>query len=155
MKKFFKYLLLTALFILLPTVTAFAEEKEVYKRRDGLSGPGQITINRPVNTAWWRDYEFNNTYTLYKLFDATVGPNDSITYKLADGMETVPAAGTLSKFDVDSTGQVHYYTRETEEGEWTINQTAASLNDEDIANIRAYIHSADSATEYAADGSAD
>ena len=43
MKKFFKYLLLTALFILLPTVTAFAEEKEVYKRRDGLIA-GTYTI---------------------------------------------------------------------------------------------------------------
>ena len=47
--------------------------------------------------------QLGQTYTLYKLFNATVGDNGAIAYTLPDG---VTAAQVASYFDVDSAGNV-------------------------------------------------
>ena len=82
-----------------------------------------ITVTPPENT----DASAKNTYTIYKVFDATVSATDSsaISYTLPSGI-TQPPTG----FSVDTAGNV---TLTRTDGDLT------KLTDAEIAAIKAYI----------------
>ena len=81
-----------------------------------------ITINPPANT----DAEAQNTYNIYKIFDAVVNTADNtkVSYKLPSGITTPPTG-----FSVDTAGNVTY----------TGSATDGKLTTNDIDAIKAYI----------------
>ena len=86
----------------------------------GVTGDGSITVTLPANQGNPAD----NTYKIYKVFDANVDPeNGAITYSLPDGKTTPP-----SGFVVDANG-VSYA------GGSDVTELSAT----DIAQIAAYV----------------
>lgn len=139
MKKIRKIMVLVIASIMVLALAAPAmAAPTITKNPEDLTGPASITVTLPTveNGA-----TANNTYKIYKVFDAvtTNGADAGISYSLVDGKTAPPAAGTLSKFDVDSAGNVLYYTRATADDEWTLNNSATALTDSDITNIKAYV----------------
>ena len=112
MKKAIALILSVVMMLALAVIPAFATVAP---------NTGTITINLPSQeiapTA-------STTYTLYKVFDATVGANGNISYKRLAGSESVALP---TGFSVDTAGNV------THAG------TATALTDTEIAAIAAYI----------------
>ena len=81
-------LVLAVIMTLAMSASVFAQDK-AYTGTD--KGNGSITINNPAN---------GETYTLYKLFDATVSADGKISYK-----GTVPA-GLANFFEADDNGNI-------------------------------------------------
>lgn len=65
------------------------------------AGTGSITINPPAGTA----SETQNTYKIYKVFDAD-GNGTNISYKLPNGKSIDDGSPMATYFDVDSAGNV-------------------------------------------------
>ncbi len=129
MKKLTKVLAIVLVFAMVAALglTAFAAEisRNIPEDEDNAS----ITVNLPSVPEGAGDYTANNTYTIYKVFDAqNNGEDEAITYTLVNGKTTVPAG-----FTVDENGRVTY-TGAGENGELT----AA-----DIAAIASYVTAAD------------
>ncbi len=85
-----------------------------------LAANGTITITPPVGI----DEEATNTYTIYKVFDASGDGVDKISYKLVAEKTEAPAG-----FSVDAAGNVSYAG----------NKDAKELTEADIAAIAAYV----------------
>lgn len=129
MKKVTKILAIVLAFAMIAAlgITAFAAEisRNIPESEDNAS----ITVNLPSVPEGAGEYTANNTYTIYKVFDAqNNGVDEAITYTLVDGKTTVPAG-----FSVDENGRVTY-TGAGENGE---------LTSADIAAIAGYVTSAD------------
>ncbi len=105
-------------------VTAFAAQID---KKAGVTGPASITVKIPEITD---GRTANNTYKIYKVFDAALSPNGTgISYSLVNGKTTVPDG-----FKVDpNTGNVTYVRSEN----------ATDLTATDIAAIAAYVTDAD------------
>ncbi len=88
----------------------------------GAAFAATITVNPPANT----DSNAQNTYNLYKIFDAVVNPDDAtkVSYKLPSGITTPPAG-----FSVDTAGNVSYSGTSTD----------GELTAADITAIKTYI----------------
>jgi len=104
------------------------------------AGTRTITITPPTNTP----SGVTNSYNIYKVFDAVADANGNISYTLMAG-KSAPiikdADTSLSKFDVDTAGNVHYYTRESASAEWVVKTTAGgTLTADDIAALAAYVN---------------
>ncbi len=119
-KKVLAIVLAVALLLAL-SITAFAKTVNVG------NGPASITMHIPEITD---GRVADNTYKIYKVFDAALSPNGTgISYTLVDGKTTVPDG-----FRVDpTTGNVTYVRSEN----------ATDLTATDIAAIAAYVTEAD------------
>ena len=112
-----------ALALALSVTTAFAA---TITKADGVEGPASITVNLPSIP---EGYTANNTYKIYKVFDAQLAEgSDGISYTLT-GSHTTPPDG----FVVDDAGNVTYAGTSTD----------GTLTDTDIAAIMAYVTEAD------------
>ncbi len=94
-------------------------------------GDGSITITPPSGL----QSDDETTYTVYKVFDATVNPDDTtkVSYKLCEG-DTLTPAMTAAGFSVDSAGNVLFNGTMANTGDTT---------DAAIAAIAAYVTDAD------------
>ena len=110
MKRTVSIVLSIVMILALAVVPSFADETP--------ANTGTITITLPTTEV---APTADSTYTVYKVFDATVGANGKISYKLVSGKTTAPTG-----FTVDTAGNVTYDGNGTE------------LTDTDIANIKAY-----------------
>lgn len=143
MKKLLALFLALALVLSL-TAVAFAEPDT----GDGTSAGGSITVTPPDNTT----DDSQNTYTLYKVFDAVYDGDSGYAYKLTANHDNVPTG-----FILDDAGNIYFADEVAEdtEGAFTVkvggvdkiikNKTALSAND--IANIEAYVVAADKIDE--------
>ena len=120
MKKFNKILalVLALTMVLALGVTAFAAT--ITKNPADLTGPASITVHMPEPQGDAAD----NTYKIYKVFDAVSAGDGAITYTLVDGKTTPPAGFTL-----DAQGRVTYAGTGTD----------GQLTDADINNIKGYV----------------
>lgn len=112
MKRTVSIVLSIVMILALAVVPSFADETP--------ANTGTITITLPTTEV---APTADSTYTVYKVFDATVGANGKISYKLVSGKTTAPTG-----FTVDTAGNVTYDGNGTE------------LTDTDIANIKAYVN---------------
>ena len=113
---------LTLVFAL--SATAFAA---TVTKADGVDGPASITVQLP--TLPETGYTANNTYTIYKVFDANLAESgDGITYTLTGSHTTAPDG-----FEINNSGNVTYVGTSTD----------GTLSDADIAAIKAYVTDAD------------
>lgn len=94
---------------------------ETVTKADGVTGAATITV---------KNTHANETYKIYKVFDATTD-GTNISYKLVAGKTEAPAG-----FEVDTAGNV-LYTENTNLKEGEKPETALSA--EDIAAIKAYV----------------
>ena len=113
----------TVALVIALSATAFAA---TINKAAGVTGPASITVQLPTvpdgATA-------NNTYTIYKVFDAQLADSgDGISYSLT-GSHTTPPDG----FTVDASGDVSYAGTSTD----------GTLTATDIAAIKAYVTDAD------------
>ena len=95
---------------------------------------GTITVTPPSGLP----ADATTTYHVYRVFDAVVGSNGAISYKLVSGKNAPPAG-----FTVDSAGNVSY----------SGSGTNGELTAEDIAALKAYITDADLVATLTATGS--
>ena len=111
-------------------------------------GNGDGSLSVEFSTAGYRDvwwgghsgYKLNrNSITVYRIFDAEVRSDGTAVFKLPEGVTAPPEAGKLSKFDVDASGRIGYYTREKEEDTWTLNTAGGEMTEELIGKVKAYI----------------
>ena len=122
-KKVFAIVLALALVLALGMI-AFAEP--TITKTEGVTGPASITVTLPTIP---EGYTANNTYKIYKVFDAALAEgSDGISYTLANGHTTVPDG-----FEVDAAGNIKYVRSED----------ATDLTDTDIAAIAAYVTNSD------------
>ena len=113
----------TVALVIALSATAFAA---TINKAAGVTGPASITVQLPIVPA---DYTANNTYTIYKVFDAQIADSGSgISYTLS-GSHTTPPDG----FTVDASGNVSYAGTSTN----------GTLTAADIAAIKAYVTDAD------------
>lgn len=79
------------------------------------------------------------TYTVYKVFNATSdGSSDKVSYSLPNGSGLnlpLEADDQLSKFDKDSSGNIHYYSRTTTNDNYVEDTTTAQLSDSMIQKL--------------------
>ena len=122
-KKVLAIVLAVALVLAL-SVTAFAAS---VNKVEGVTGDGSITVQLPQLPE--TGYTANNTYTIYKVFDAQLAESgDGISYKLSGSHTTVPDG-----FVIDAAGNVTYAGTSSN----------GTLSDTDIAAIKAYVTDAD------------
>ena len=122
MKKFLALLLALVMVMGLATTASAA----TVTKKDGVSGPASITVTLPAKE---EGATANNTYKIYKVFDAVpTADGKNISYTLVSGKNTAPAG-----FAVDAAGNVTYAGTSTN----------GTLNNNDIAAIKAYVTEAD------------
>ncbi len=113
----------TVALVIALSATAFAA---TINKAAGVTGPASITVQLPAVPA---GYTAENTYTIYKVFDAQIADSgDGISYTLS-GSHTTPPDG----FTIDASGSVTYAGTSTD----------GSLSATDIAAIKAYVTDAD------------
>lgn len=132
--------LLTAVILMIVmSVSAFAAEVD-----SGKGGNASITIKLPAQTT---EPTAATTYKIYKVFDATSsGDPDSsaIAYQLVSGKNApLTATDGLSKFDVDTAGNVHYYSRAASDAEWVLDTQTTELSAAMIEAIAGYVREDD------------
>lgn len=121
-KKIFAIVLALAI-VLAIGATAYAATVE---KAEGVTGPASITVQLPATP---EGYTANNTYKIYKVFDAQLAEgSDGISYTLTNGHTTVPDG-----FQLDGAGNVKYVRSENPQ----------ELTATDIAAIAAYVTEAD------------
>jgi len=125
MRKLFALVLALVMVMSLAT-TAFAANQTI---DSGKGGPATIKVTLPASTNLEGTETANNTYKIYKVFDATTDGN-VISYTLVDGKTTAPAG-----FIVSPQGNVSY------------DGTGTELTAADIAAIAAYVTDADMVAE--------
>ena len=121
MKHLKKVMALVIAMVMILAMAMPAMAATITKNPTNLTGPASITVTLPTvpegSTA-------NNTYTIYKVFDATVS-GTNIAYQLVDGKTTAPTGFTVKN------GYV------THEGD------ATELTAAEIAAIKAYVGTGD------------
>ena len=153
MKKFTKLLgiVLIMALVMSISVSAFAAASiysGAYSNAEGATntawsgtGPASITITLPTQQVAPTG---TTTYEIYKVFDATSagGTSTAIAYQLIDG-KTAPVTATdnLSKFDVDTAGNIHFYSRSSASADWALDTTTTELSAGMIAAIASYVSS--------------
>lgn len=118
MKKLFALLVAVVMVFAMTTVASAADSKVVDSGNGGLAS---IKVNLPAITEATAPDVANNTYKIYKVFDATVSADGNISYKLMSDKSTVPTVG----FALD--------------GGNNVTKTVDSITDEVIAAIAAYV----------------
>ncbi|SEF73925.1 LPXTG-motif cell wall anchor domain-containing protein [Butyrivibrio sp. Su6] len=97
---------------------------ETVTRADGVTGAATITV---------KNTHANETYKIYKVFDATTD-GTNISYKLVSGKTEAPAG-----FEVDTAGNVLYTANKDKTGD----AVSKELTQADIEAIKAYVTDAD------------
>lgn len=112
------------------TVTKSQVDGDVGTKVDKFTGPASITVTLPTAT---NAESVNNTYKIYKVFDATTDANGTnISYTLVEGKTGAP-----SGFVVDAAGNVHFGTL-NDDGTVTKNDVA-ELPTASINGIKTYV----------------
>ena len=110
-----------------------AEPTFTVTKAEGISGNASITLNIPEDVA---KQAVENTYKIYKVFDATSdGESSSIAYTSRQG-DSMPAG-----FVLDGQGNVHHGTKD-ETGAIT-EDNAKALTDAEITSIKSYVRNED------------
>ena len=121
MKKMKKIIALVLAMVMALAMGITAMAATITKNPADLTGPASITVTLPTVPA---GSTANNTYKIYKVFDATVS-GDNIAYKLVDGKTTAPDGFTVKNGYVTHAGD------------------ATALTAAEIAAIAGYVTDAD------------